>query len=448
METVTVTIQFQGQAITVQGFGTALILTSNPTGFTEVRTYSSPDAVGADYAATTEAYQLANKVFSQVPRPSRVKIANLAGARNWSATLSVLNPIPATGKVVGCKLRNPNTDAEYTVSHTVAGGDTAATITADLLAQIDALADIQASAASATSITVQGDSVTAAGKKVRVYSLTGSLEYVDAEPAAGYATRLSEIQLLDSDFYGILIGSTSNANLTDVAAWAESREKFFFGLSQDGNEKRTGASVVGAALRLLGYRNTKVEFHPDGELQNAALAGIVLGKGWDQGTAPTLAFRRFAGVSPYVLTPTEENNLGTNNLGTYTTSHGISMSWAGKSAGGVYSDFVIFVHWLSARIRENVFSRLAAEERVPFTDEGIQKVEDWTWEVLARGRDRGGFSRDFPLTIRSPKAAEVPNVDRQARILGGGGISFSGVFAGAIHQVQVNGTVIEGTPST
>lgn len=439
MEIVRVNISFLGSVISIQGFGTALILARHAV-FEGIRVYSSITAVGADFGANTWVYRIANILFSQNPKPARVKVANLTGARSWSGRLYTLVPIPNIGAVVSCKVMNPATGVDTLISHTVLNGDSAETITTDLTSQIDGLTFATCTNPTTTSIEVTAQP---AGERLRFTDLNG-LEYEDTEPAAGYDTRLSALELLDNDWYGVLTDSISDLNTKAVAAWVQSREKFFFALTQDGREGRTGGSVTGTFLRTSGYDRTKLEFHPSGDMTNVALAGIVLAKGWDQGTAPTWAFRRLQGVRTYGLTGTQETNLLSNNVGIFTSQRNIPLTWEGRTANGRYGDFVLFIDWLRARIRENVFARLSERNRVEYTDEGIGQVKDWVFDILELAKNRGGFSNDYPLTIGAPRAVDVPTNDRQARILGGGGITFSGVFVGAVHTVEVNGVVTEG----
>lgn len=68
------------------GFGTLLIVGPDTTGVIPLveraRSYSSIDAVGADFATSTEEYKAAQAYFSQNPRPTRVVI----GVRDATAT--------------------------------------------------------------------------------------------------------------------------------------------------------------------------------------------------------------------------------------------------------------------------------------------------------------------------------------------------------------------------
>jgi len=442
METVEVSISLDATTVAAQGFGTALILATVP--FDGIRVYESATEVAADVPTRLPAYQLAAKLFSQSPPPSRVKVASLNNpGRSWSARVSILSPLPAVGRAVTALFVNALTGAVVTASYTVASGNSAGDVASGLATAVDAIATVAVTYTSGnTYFDVAADSgVVAAGTRIRFAGGTG-IEYLDTETDSGYDTRLAAITLIDADFYGVLIDSISGANVEAVAAWCETEARQFFALSADGREKRTGATVVGAALRDGGFKRTNLQFHPTAQEQNAALAGVVLAKGWDDGTAPTWAYRNLAGVTVYTLNPTEETALAAINAGTYTRSHGSAITWEGRNASGVYGDLILFVDWLGARVRENVFANISAEDRVEFTNVGIAKVKDWVWDILDIARTRGGFSNDYPLKISAPKATQVGTVDRSNRTLGGGGVSFEGVFASAIHKVRVNGRVL------
>lgn len=85
-EVLNVSISRQTLVPTGPGFGTLLIVSSDGTGVIplaeRIRTYSSIEAVAADYTSVSQEYRAASIVFSQNPRPTQIKIGvrdNTAG---------------------------------------------------------------------------------------------------------------------------------------------------------------------------------------------------------------------------------------------------------------------------------------------------------------------------------------------------------------------------------
>lgn len=435
---VEVNIAAQAQPVTVQAFGVALLL-SRQSLFGGIREFLSASEVqNAGFTPGTPEYQIAAAYFGQRPSPRKLKIANLPGGIVWTARIQV-RANPGTGY----QFRVAVMDVGGTIregTYTVAPGDTLALIAAGLHAALDPLAGI----ATAYTVTNEYFDLTAqtGGYKLRVTYLDPNLSFLDNDPDGSYATRLGALAVSDPDFYGVLIDSTSDVNVQAVATWAQANGRFFFPVTFNTREKNsTLTPVLGPALRSANHENTLLQFSHKQARLDAGLASVVLASGWDLGTAPTWAYRTLRGLETDDLTPTEFATLIGNRVQVYVVNKGVSVTWEGRTPSGQYGDFILFLAWLNARIGEAVFRVLANIPRVTYTVEDIGKVSDAVWSVLSTARDRKGFSEDFPLTIGQPAPADVDSGDREVRLLGGGGITFSGTFAGAVHTVQVNGTV-------
>jgi hypothetical protein len=79
---------------------------------------------------------------------------------------------------------------------------------------------------------------------------------------------------------------------------------------------------------------------------------------------------------------------------------------------------------------------LVANEKVPFTDEGIGLVAASVRAVLTAAVAAGVLA-SFSLTV--PRASAVSTANKTARNLPG--VTFTGVLAGAIHTTAVTGRV-------
>lgn len=436
---VEVTITGNAQSAQVAGFGTGLILAKNAVDPGVAVYQSLAEAITAGYAANSPVGLMVAAYFAQDPRPSRVKVAALASAIPWSCRITVAS-LPSVGSVVSLSLVLPNGTVR-TATYTVLAGDTLALVAAGLGAAVAAFAEF--------SVTIPVGGVyfavqPAAGTtKFRVSAFSSQLQYLDTEADSGYATRLSELALLDPDFYGVAIDSTSAANVAAVFAWVQSNKRLFFGLTQDTIERDTvGGGPLAVALRGASYDCGELRYSGLGARADAAMMGAILAASWDDGTAPTWAFRELKGIPVDNLTPTQVSNMQTAvHVSIYVTNRGVNMTWEGKAPGGKFADLSVFLAWLDARIGESVFNLLVREPRLGYTTKGIGKVGDAVWEVIRTAFAREAISPDFPITFALPKPADATTEERAARTLGGGGIRFGFVFAGAIHKVQVNGVV-------
>jgi Protein of unknown function (DUF3383). len=111
----------------------------------------------------------------------------------------------------------------------------------------------------------------------------------------------------------------------------------------------------------------------------------------------------------------------------------------GTMASGEYIDIIRFIDFVAARMRENIFLRLATLNKIPFTDGGIAIVENEIRGVLNLGIAQGGFAADPAPTVSVPRAVDVSAADKAARLLPD--VRFSAVLAGAIHLVEIRGVV-------
>ena len=80
-----------------------------------------------------------------------------------------------------------------------------------------------------------------------------------------------------------------------------------------------------------------------------------------------------------------------------------------------------------------------SNDKVPFTDPGIAQVEGAVRGVLNQSVGQGILSEDPEFTVTVPKAADVSTVDKSNRLLPD--VKFTGTLAGAIHEVDIDGTV-------
>ena len=97
--------------------------------------------------------------------------------------------------------------------------------------------------------------------------------------------------------------------------------------------------------------------------------------------------------------------------------------------------------WLESNMQALVFGALvngARNGKTPFTDAGIGTVEGQIRAALQQAEARLFLDRGS-VSVSVPKVTEVPAADRASRKLTG--ISFSARLAGAVHAVNIKGTV-------
>lgn len=430
---VDIAITTDSAKVSAEGFGIPIILSPTPAWVERTRSYEQvSDAVADGFGATTPEYKMLSALLSQENRPERVIIGRVSKpTQTFRLTPTAVNLAVYAVKVDG-------TRAVYTAD----AAATVAEITAGLKAAIDALA-------------VAGVTTVDAGTHLDVNSTLGafhSLE-IDADTSIdrlalinntndpGLAADLDAIKLETDDFYAVLWMHNSKAAVLAIAAWCETNDKLLVYQTQDTNTATTvesGATDVFKALKdlarthALGFYHQRTDAFLDG-----GLAGLMLPT--DPGSE-TWNLKTVSGVEASALTATHKNNIEAKNGNYYVTVAGVNVTQPdSKVASGEYVDVIRFIDWLEARISEAVFSLLANNLKVPYTDEGAQMIAGEVRGVLIQGVEVGGLSNNPEPEVTVPKVADIPSADRAARLLRT--VRFSGTLAGAIHSTTIRGNV-------
>jgi len=169
----------------------------------------------------------------------------------------------------------------------------------------------------------------------------------------------------------------------------------------------------------------------------AALLGTILPL--DPGSY-TAAYQNLATITVDSLSSSQRKNALDKNTMVYTEVGGANVTEEGKVAEGEWIDIIIFVDWIDARITENVYNLLVKSKKVPYTDAGIAAIESEINQVLQDGQTLGGITIDPGFTITVPKASDISSGDKALRTLNG--VTFVATLSGAIHIININGTVV------
>jgi len=149
----------------------------------------------------------------------------------------------------------------------------------------------------------------------------------------------------------------------------------------------------------------------------------------------TWALKTLQSLGVYDLSGAQVTKCRNKNVNSYLSASGISITQDGKT-GGEYIDVIHGCDWLKARIQNLVFGVLANNDKVPYTDAGVQMIvaplkqaldEAVKYDILAS------------YEVEYPAVADVSNTDKGNRFLPD--VKFTGVLAGAIHSTRIDGTI-------
>lgn len=451
---VNVQISLQAAGINQAGFGIPNILTDETPidswGAELIREYTSTDEVLEDWASSDEAYKAAAAVFAQTPRVPSLKIS-LEGTR-----VAQVQTLTFSGAVV-----TGNTISSFTVSF----GGKLETITAtpfntsNAQTLTDLAAKLQATAALATASSNGTDVITCTSAKAGVsFSISqptisggasqATIAIATTVDNVGVADFLADVSEQDDAWYGLIWVETDEDLVYTGAQYIETKRKIFLTVSQDADViDANDTDDIGSTLSLATFDRTAVGYNADvTDHFDAGYMGRLFP--YDPGSE-TWALKTIAGITRDDLTTAQRAAALAKNVNIYVTIAGQNKTLWGTMASGLFIDLRRGADWLWAQIEEGIFLKLGSALKVPYTQRGINIVEEVVRAKLENGIRVGLLSGDpfdaangimVPYLVSFPKIGDISQQNKADRILPDG--TFQAKFAGAIHKVSIlNGTI-------
>ncbi len=431
-----VNVQIALQTLGVKGgdFGTPMIVAPHASFIERVRTYTDYTAAVED-GLPSQLLTALSDCFSQTPRPRQVKVGRRA-INGMTIVPNVLTANAVYAFAVG------DTIYEYTSDST----PTAVEITAGLAADVAATSGANISAtASGGVLTI---TYTGAPDIIELGSRLSTQTFTVPTGITAVTDDLTAILDADPNWYGLVMVERVKQTQLDAAAWTEANEKLFITATSEAavlNPADTTDLI--SALKDSRYFRTAVLYHTNAatEYPDAAWAGRVF---TIQPGAETWALKSLASVTPSVLTTSQKltiQNKGGNTFEFYQAD--IALTNPGKTAAGEWIDVIRFRDWLKDTIQVNMAQMMINRDKIPYTDAGIQLCASNLRKSLQQGQNVGGIAPDeldaqgktVPgFIIDAPFASDVPDSVKASRVLT---LSFQARIAGAIHVVNVNGSL-------
>lgn len=285
---------------------------------------------------------------------------------------------------------------------------------------------------------------------------------LDSDPSAQeLQDELDAIQDYDPLWYWVDVEATLRDldALDGLAAWTEARTKFSLITSNDEDTETTSTSTSIAARLKDQYERTAVAYHNDAKYYPGYAYAALLGTfNFDNAdSAYTGKFKKLLGI-PAV-------NLGSNAIQQITgfqPALGQSAT-AGNCAntlvniGGqtfmvegstltpnLFIDEVHATDWIISRTEEEMLAVLINNDRVPFTDAGMEMLAGAARVVMTQAIRAGLIAIDLDengdyspaVEYIVPSVFDVPASQRAARIAPEIIVRFR--YAGAVHYAQVH----------
>jgi hypothetical protein len=151
------------------------------------------------------------------------------------------------------------------------------------------------------------------------------------------------------------------------------------------------------------------------------------------------AFKELAGIKPQKISLDMSEKLKGLNVNRYISISDVGVTLDGKTAKSEYIDVVHGRAWLQVRMQERLFRLFMLNEKIPFTDKGLDLVRSEIQAQLSDGVDRGFLAADPKPEVHIPPIGEIDAISREKRILPD--VTFSARAAGAIHEIEIRGTI-------
>jgi len=224
-----------------------------------------------------------------------------------------------------------------------------------------------------------------------------------------------------------------------AANWAETQTVLFFPTTMDAGCHGAGNTDIMSQLSAASLSRTIPMWHHRGAEQcaGAAWAGKMLPKA--PGSA-NWANKALALVDMSTLDDTQRANIKGKNGNYYVPVKGVGFTLDGRSSSGRFADITHGIDWFEARLEERIVSLQANNDKVPYTDAGIQLIRGQVDAQILAGITATIVDPAQPWWSSAPAVVDVDPNDKIQRLLRN--VRFQFVLQGAINKVLINGTVL------
>jgi hypothetical protein len=425
-------VVIQDAAPSVPNFGIIAVIAYNTVSPERLVYDTTPDGRSAmvvdGFATTHPAYRKNAGIGGQSPQVPQIKVYNRATPNVQALTLTPTNLAP--GRKYEFEINGVQ------ISHTNGASETATTICNEFRSQISDAAASLPNVTTGGTTTLLLSLTSAAGVRTYLKGVPKYLTVKDSSPDAGIATDLAAALLEDPDFFGVLIDSESEAELNAAAAWCATNGKMFHGRSMD-TDILTGVTTdVCSDLKAALNAFAKVWYSRDAP---AELDAAIMGREFSRNPGSTTwENKQLNNITADPLTPTEVTNAVAKNCGLYLPYGDTAATHNTMAASGRFLDITRDTAWLQANAQADVFRYLLNQEKVPFTQKGIDGMEDVLRARFTLAEAAGVLDAGWDITL--PTIDQIDPADKAARRLVASD-AFAGIFQGAIHGVDISGVL-------
>lgn len=429
-----------------EGFGLPIFLASTDNFEDRVRSYTSMTEIAEDFDENSAAYKAAQKLWSQTPKVIQLYIAR----RDMQYTVSIpVIPVENDQYSLSVSLSG---GASSAIMYTAKAEDTDAekvltglkeAIDGDSIVGGKVIATISGTGSSASML------ITAAtGTNFAKVTTTNQLVTLSTTTSDTAATALRNIENFTTDWYFMAAEDRTTQFVLSMAQEIQSRRKIFFTATASEQSlvgtDLTSATDTAAQLAKQKLTRTVCLWHHTSQSDYPEMAYIAYGAPFDAGSI-AWGNAQLTGVESSnqilnnrPLTSIQKSALDARSCNFIDLDGGVPVVRRGLTSGGEWIDIVRGVDWLESDLKTSLRDLLINQKggKITFDDTGITRVRQVIETSLQRGVNRN-FLSSFTVTV--PRSSQISLADKKARILKG--ITFHGIIAGAILDVDMNGSV-------
>ena len=196
---------------------------------------------------------------------------------------------------------------------------------------------------------------------------------------------------------------------------------------------------IGSQLQDLGYDRTFLFYHSQAASVpvTAAPLGLQLPK---KPGSSQWAYKRLKGVSVSELSVADRSAAIAKNVNIYGDRANTGVFEPGKMVSGEWIDTIVVIDALQADIQNRVWGQFINNEKIPYTDDGVNVIVNALEAALAQSVRDGTLAANPPPYVTRPLVQDVSPTDKGNRILPD--VKFFGTLAGAITKTVMVGRLV------
>ena len=282
-------------------------------------------------------------------------------------------------------------------------------------------------------------------RKVKIAGVAPPTGQDDGEKAEALITAIETLRQTDDDWYMLLTDQDGDDYVKALCAWAEGTEptEAELGAGEEDHRKFYFGQTDNLSF-FFNYRGCSVIYTDTENLDEEADAAYLGNVGPFYPQSVTWKFKVPQGITMPAITSAQREALEEANVNFLTEEYKKQYVKNGVCCDGEFIDNQLGADYIASYMREELYSVLLENAKVPYTDAGFALVAGAVFATLNRATDLGIIARDpesdagvFSVVV--PKRADATDEEARARQMPD--ITWEALLEGAVHRVKVVGTL-------